>query len=437
VTVRAGVAVVDITPPIGVAMSGFAARREPADAVHDALSARAVAVDDGSGASLIVVADLVAVTIDQADELRTTIAERTGLDQGSITVSVTHTHGGPQVTPDALGPTAAPVAIERAAQGIVDAAVDAWRDRSPARLRWGTAVEPGVASNRRVPGGAVDPTVRVVAIDDPDGRPRAVVFTHACHPVVLGADNLALTADWPGDARATIERARPGTVAVFLQGCCGQVNTGHSAHESMSRAASPIRTFAECARVGDLVGRAALRALDGATPSTGPIGSTATPVELPFDRVEPDALAGKLARWEAALPAADEQQRIVLDGKVEWARRFAGRGPSALTAAVGAHRWGDIVIVTLPGEPFLGFATDIAAGLDRPATMVLGYSNGVPGYLPYPPAEYAAGGYEVDEAHCFYGQPHRFAPSCGPALVAAGIDTARRLLPPTVPLITG
>ena len=51
----AGAAVVDITPPAGLMMSGYAARTQPATGSHDALTARAIAVGD----TAIVVADVI------------------------------------------------------------------------------------------------------------------------------------------------------------------------------------------------------------------------------------------------------------------------------------------------------------------------------------------------------------------------------------------
>src|SRR5690625_7475764 len=46
VTVRAGVAVEDITPARGTAMSGFAARRDRAAGAHDRLLVEALVVED-------------------------------------------------------------------------------------------------------------------------------------------------------------------------------------------------------------------------------------------------------------------------------------------------------------------------------------------------------------------------------------------------------
>ena len=51
--IQAGAAVIDITPPPGLAMSGFAARRGPAEDVHDRLTTRALAI----ATAMMVVAD--------------------------------------------------------------------------------------------------------------------------------------------------------------------------------------------------------------------------------------------------------------------------------------------------------------------------------------------------------------------------------------------
>nr|MBA2755373.1 alkaline ceramidase [Chloroflexia bacterium] len=44
-----------------------------------------------------------------------------------------------------------------------------------------------------------------------------------------------------------------------------------------------------------------------------------------------------------------------------------------------------------------------------------------PGYIPHQSA-YPAGGYEVDEAHRYYGYPACFAPEAGEAIVATALD---------------
>ena len=86
-----------------------------------------------------------------------------------------------------------------------------------------------------------------------------------------------------------------------------------------------------------------------------------------------------------------------------------------------------VIVVPLPGELSVGFALDISARLGNPDAVVLGYCNGVPEYIPYPPVEYDAGGNEVDGAHCFYGQPSRLSPDRGPILIGAATSAVEAL----------
>jgi neutral ceramidase len=83
----AGAALVDATPPPGLAMAGFAARSRPAAGAHDPLTVRAVAVGD----TAIVCADVIGLHEDMCARIR----ERAQVDAEGIVVAALHTHGGP------------------------------------------------------------------------------------------------------------------------------------------------------------------------------------------------------------------------------------------------------------------------------------------------------------------------------------------------------
>jgi hypothetical protein len=77
-------------------------------------------------------------------------------------------------------------------------------------------------------------------------------------------------------------------------------------------------------------------------------------------------------------------------------------------------RWGELPIVALPGEIFSETGLAVRAAAGTPA-FVIGYCEDNPGYIP-PAAAYAAGGYEVEEAHRYYDLPASFAPGAAEAL---------------------
>ncbi|SDT10373.1 alkaline ceramidase [Actinopolymorpha singaporensis] len=376
-----GAATVDVTPPAGLAMSGFLARTSPATGTHDPLTVRTVTV----GGTAVVTVDACGLHEDTCRRVRErllggeipNLADLPVLTE--VVVAATHTHGGPAVVPGRLGGPVDPGHLRLLEDACVDAVRTALRGARPARLRFGIGADPGVARNRRRPGGPTDPALPVLVWADEAGATVTVVTAYACHPVVLGADNTLWTADYPGVVRRQLELAHPGAVAVFLTGCCGDVNTGHSAGSSTLQA-SDTRTYAACERAGTAIAQAALDA--ETRPVDGPVGARSAEVGL---------------------------ER--LDG-------------SGWTARVSVLDWSGVRLVALPGEPFAATALAMRAAAPEPL-VVFGYADGCPGYFPTSD-EYAAGGYEVEQAHFYYGAQAAFAPGSAERLGAEALRLLER-----------
>ncbi|MFD2080021.1 Neutral/alkaline non-lysosomal ceramidase, N-terminal [Actinopolymorpha cephalotaxi] len=362
-----GAATVDVTPPAGLAMSGFLARTSAATGTHDPLTVRAVTVDG----TAVVTVDACGLHEDTCQRVRERL--RVG-DLTEVVVAATHTHGGPAVVPGRLGGPVDPGHLRLLEDACVDAVRTAVRGARPSRLRFGTGADPGVASNRRRPEGPTDPALPVLVWTDEAGATVAVVTAYACHPVVLGADNTLWTADYPGVVRRQLELAHPGAVAVFLTGCCGDTNTGHSAYASTLQAADS-RTYAACERAGTAIAQAVLDTRTRAV--EGPVGARSA--EVGVER---------------------------LDG-------------STWTARVSVLDWSGVRLVALPGEPFAATALALRAAAPEPL-LVFGYADGCPGYFPTR-EEYAFGGYEVEEAHVYYGARAAFAPGSAERLGAEAL----------------
>ena len=58
--------------------------------------------------------------------------------------------------------------------------------------------------------------------------------------------------------------------------------------------------------------------------------------------------------------------------------------------------------------------------------FVVCFAEGNPGYIP-PASEFGFGGYDVDEAHRYYGMPASFAPGAAEALAAAAKSLIRNM----------
>jgi hypothetical protein len=412
--IQAGAAIVDITPTPGLPMSGFAARSLPAEGAHDALTARAVVI----GGTAVVVVDVIG--IDAAMSAR--VRERCVLPAENVVVAALHNHGGPVSMAGRLSLAADPTYLERLEDACVAAIDKAAAARRPAKITAGQGSDPGIARNRRHPGGPVDASLPILRIRGEDGGMIAVVTAYACHPVVLAADNLLWTADYPHFVRETLEAAYPGAVALFMPGCVGDANTGHSAHASITLSANPDRTYDAAERIGRKVAEATLTA--GETSISDHVGARNASVQLSFERRETDAPAVLEERWRSEVPTADLARKSLLGYWADWARDIAPILPEPLAARVTVLDWGGVPVVALPGEIFAETALSIRAALggDKPA-FVIGFADDNPGYIP-PESEFRFGGYEVDEAHRYYGLPMTFAPGSAEALAACAIALA-------------
>ena len=100
---RAGRSRIDITPAEGVPMGGYVARTKGAEGIHDPLFARALVLDDGEGRVALVSADLCALDVAVAREVRQCIAQRTGIPADHVLLALTHTHAGPLVATRRIG----------------------------------------------------------------------------------------------------------------------------------------------------------------------------------------------------------------------------------------------------------------------------------------------------------------------------------------------
>lgn len=106
----------------------------------------------------------------------------------------------------------------------------------------------------------------------------------------------------------------------------------------------------------------------------------------------------------------------------KWAEALqAGRLPDVVEAEVMVIALGDISILLMPGEMFVEFGLAIKEHARPRHVMTLAHANGNPGYIPHRSA-YPEGGYEVDEAYCYYGYPSCFAPEAGEVLVKTAIQ---------------
>jgi hypothetical protein len=361
---EAGAAKVDITPRGSVYMGGFGLLRA-SEGVHDPLSVRALALRRGGVTALVLTADLIGLHHHHVEAVRDRLARL--VPRAAVLVHATHDHDGP----DTLGMWGLPPLVsgidEDYLGSVLDALVRAGEEAvaalGPATLRVGQVQAPaeGISRNRRDPE-VIDRTVTALALDRPDGTPVATVVHFACHPETLGGANRLLSADFPGPLEATVEAARPGSVALFLNGPLGgMVTVDQRGH-----------TFDEAARIGTALGRLALGALD--------------------DRPVQEEVALAASSRPVWMPVQNRRFHLgdltgLFDG-----RPFDG---GYTETEVQALRLGPVVLLTAPGEvlPKLGF--QLQALVAAPVPLVVSLGDDELGYL-IPEDDWAAARYHYE-----------------------------------------
>ena len=236
---RAGIARTTITPPIGMTMMGYAGREGVANGIDQDLTATALVLESDGTRVAIVGFDLAFLQGDLLRGTRQALGDALGIPASNVLLNCSHTHCGP--TMNGYYYDDDPVQHEMRAgyeAQVIDEmpglAAAALADLGDARLATATG-EARIGINRREldeagdiilgenPDGPVDHEVRVIRIDDLQGKPKAVVFAHGCHTVTMGPKYTQWSPDYVGVARELIERVH-GCLSLFLQANAGDID---------------------------------------------------------------------------------------------------------------------------------------------------------------------------------------------------------------------
>ncbi len=376
---RAGASMRDITPEAGLSMWGYLDRPGVSTGTLDPLFVRTVALGGAGGTYALVVLDLGRAPM---PEVRARLRERAkahGVDD--VILMATHTHGGPVLE---LGNGGYVAYLEEA---IAESIAEAAANLGPANLRLGTGML-DIGHNRRVivdgkcymlwrneerlPTSPVDQEMTLLVLERPSGEAVASLVHYACHPVVLGPDNLEYSGDWSGVMCRQVEAERDAP-CLFLQGGAGDINP------YLDKTPREEGGVASMRATGKEAGRAVLRALEQS------VLSKETPV---MQYREGPVEVG--TRWDfqdeaiAAVfngiygPMFDKYQQVLTHDMALPA------GALALTPELG--------LAFVPGEFFVQFQLDLKARTPMRHALLCGYANDFHLYFPTI-AGAAAGGY--------------------------------------------
>ncbi|MBI3854729.1 MAG: hypothetical protein HY293_03460 [Planctomycetes bacterium] len=416
---KAGFAEIDISPAPGTRKIGWN-NRNFGTSVIDPLYAKAAVFEGGEGRAAFIGLDLLFVHRDQVAEIRRQIKEKYKFPGEAVMIGATHNHAGPAIETDLYPKDDAYIRLM--IEKSVAAFGQAWEGRREAEIGFASVAEWTVGYNRRVvyrdgttkchggfkdPNalmfeGPVDPEVAVTAARAKDGTLLGTIVNFACHPCHHGGDQV-FSAGYPGQlAKAMREKKCP--VTIFLQGAGGNIHhgdpSGANKEKSMEEAGQALAADVEKAL-------AAMKYRPGATITT----RTRT-LDLPYRAPSEDEIKGKVkgAQRFGEPGFYDKTQDLVLE---EIKREGTAK------ADVQSIRIDDVAYVSIPAEYFVQFGLRIKEETHPIRTRVVGYANGMVGYVPHKEA-FPRGGYETT-----FGYRSKLAPEAGDLLAEAAILSVR------------
>lgn len=361
----AGIARVEITPPVGFPMGGYAARQGASTGIHDPLFATVLLLKAEGGSVAIVSCDLRSFPSERIVNLA---RQRKLADH--VLIAVTHNHSGPMTWEDKSWPKPDRSWFAETEDKILNAIEEASKNLFTARIAAGFG-EIYLGHNRRKvaadgkttmfwrnaerqPTSPIDPTVGVIRVDDETGKPRVVLVNYACHAVVLGPDNRQISADYPGYLRQRIERELPGALCLFVQGGAGDINP------YLDKQPVAENGFGEAEKTGNALAEEALKVVAKLKPAANSSAKLQAVAEIKEFR----------DRWDATKTIKAGLTTLLLNNS--------------------------IAIATMPGEPFVDLQIALRDKSEATNTFLFGYTYSAGGeWIGYVPTLKAAteGGY--------------------------------------------
>ncbi len=412
-SVRAGAYAQDISPtqwPVWVD-GGITAVQT--DRLQDPLHARALVIENGHAKLAIVVVDSCTMPVPYVTAIRQSIEQSIGIPASNVVISSTHTHSAPSIS----GLHSTPVQEdykEQLRHWIVDAVTQANNRLVPSRVGWTATqadryiycrdwlMKPGTAStipftefaenqvqmnpgydnpNRIRNFEEIDRQIPILAVQDLDGKPIAVLASFCTHY----AGSPAVSADYFGVVCRKLADQWGGNSDAFV----GLMANGTSGDANCVDFSNPPKPFTHH-EVGDYVASRILDALPA----------------IEYHRQIPLASFADIVTVGARVPTPEE----VVSAKSYRDQRFPDRLPnsteenyvretillSELPATrdlpIVAMRIGDLAIAANPCETYNVSGLAIRNSSPLPLTMNIGLANGYAGYNP-PPDRKKLGGY--------------------------------------------
>jgi len=409
----AGAYEIDITPPVGIDLAGYFNVRK-ADSILDNLYAKSTVLKTDNTEVAITSCDLCVIPRELILRIRDLASEWSGIPEDNIMVSATHTHTGP-VTAGLLAGEIDSGYIDLLARKVATSIFMAKKNLREAIIKVGKGKEDSIVFNRRYlmrdgtvvtnpgklnpdierPAGPVDPELLTVLIESTDGEPITLIVNYANHIDTIGGTGIS--SDYPGVMARILKRFLGDIPVLFLNGAEGDIN-----HIDVNDPA-PQGGYREAERVGKILAGTVIKVLSKVDPVRGDLKVKSSLLKIPLRKPSEEDIE-RAKRLLSEIGESKSKELTAFDlakGSVEIERAYANeilllsqldRDFEELELQIISL--GDLVLVGIPGEPFVEIGLAIKEKSPFRYTGIVSLANGYSGYIPTEKA-FDEGGYET------------------------------------------
>ncbi len=373
---QAGFGKVDVTPLENLHLGSFNdGMRRFSETISDRFDALTLALTDEAGQTIIfIVTDLSWGHIDWSKKIRGIVKEKFGIPGDRVMLAGTHNHNGPDWYSEALHTPANTAYFQRWQEGVIASVEMALADRKPAAMQIGRTQTQKLGFVRRY----------IREDGNLAGGGYQKYYVYSTSPL----KDYETVAD---EEIQMVRFIRQGGKDILL----GQWQN-HGCHVGWSRNCSTDWLAPMRKKVEENIDAHYIY-------FQGAAGNLATVSRLPWDYRELSRIQVGEAVADTVIAAWNNPDTFhdVKTGKVKVCQEdFTSLGPgpsdepSEWTGELNTISFGDVSVVTFPVEVFDTIGKKIKAGTPFEMTVLMGYANGIHGYVPDTEA-LLHGGYEA------------------------------------------
>lgn len=407
-----GVSAVDITPPVGLWMSGYALRDKPAQSAIHPLWVKALVLKDKNGTVAVMVGcDIIGFPREVSERIKSRVEKELKIPPERVLLNSSHTHSGPVIEKSLVNiyPLDGTDQLERIKNytaeledNVFQCIAKAVSKLIPANLYYGKGIARFAVNRRnnkpdeienvfefRGPVDYLVPVLFATSVDN--GSMIAIVCSYACHGTVLA--DYYWCGDYPGFAQIELQNMYPGAVSIFLGGCGADIDPMPRLKLSLAR-----QYGKELACAVETVIEDNAQAIPSNLSTS--LEFVTLELEQPIRKEELERIANDPTQVDYKFRSARYLLRELAKG-----RSFS----DVYDYPVQVWNLGGIPLVALGGEVVVDYAKCIKSMLGNNA-IVLGYSNDVMAYIPSVRVLHE-GGYEGGDFQIGYMLPSKWKES--------------------------